>query len=190
MRPFEFIILLFSFIYTLGLTHLLFAATRMIRHRSIVVFSWPHALWMAAALFLMAGNWISLWDFHTLQTISLTTIAGGFGLVIMEYVVCALVAPELETNDDFDLRAFHEREGRTYIGAFLIIILFSFIINAAAGASLGIQNWANQNWIVLAMLPAAVVPLLTRNRVVQVLAPLLMLAIQISYPIIYYPVLK
>jgi hypothetical protein len=145
VRPFEFIIVLFSFIYTLGLTHLLFAATRMIRHRRIVVFSWPHVLWMAAAPFLLAGNWLSLWDFHTLQTISLTTIAGGFGLVV---------------------------------------------INAAAGTGLGIQNWGNQNWIVLAMLPAAVAPLLTRDRVVQVLAPLVMRAIQIAYPIIYYPVLK
>jgi hypothetical protein len=189
MRPFEFIIVLFSFIYTLGLTHLLFAATRMIRHRRTVVFSWPHALWMASALFLMTGNWLSLWDFHTLQAISLTTIAGGFGLVVIEYAVCALVAPELEADGDFDLQAFHERESRTYISAFLVIILFCLVINAAAGTGLGIQNWRNQNWIVLAMLPAAVVPLLVRNRIVQVIAPLVMLMLQIAYPIIFYPVL-
>lgn len=40
------------------------------------------------------------------------------------------------------------------------------------------------------MLPGAVVPLLTRNRVVQVVAPLVVLAIQIAYRIIYYPVAK
>jgi hypothetical protein len=44
--------------------------------RRIVVFSWPHALWMAAALFLMAGNRLSLWNFHTFQTISLNAAAG------------------------------------------------------------------------------------------------------------------
>ena len=50
MNPFEFIILFFSFIYTLALTHLLFAWTRMIRHRRQLVLSWPHLLWMLVAL--------------------------------------------------------------------------------------------------------------------------------------------
>ena len=40
MRPFEFIILFFSFIYTLALTHLLFAWTRMIRYRRTLILSW------------------------------------------------------------------------------------------------------------------------------------------------------
>jgi len=39
VRPFDFIILFFSFIYTLALTHLLFAVTRMVRHRRMLTFS-------------------------------------------------------------------------------------------------------------------------------------------------------
>jgi hypothetical protein len=80
LGPFEFIILFFSFIYTLALTHLLFAATRMIRHRRELVFSWPHALWMLNALLLLVGNWMSLWDFHRQKTLSLAVIVGGSSL--------------------------------------------------------------------------------------------------------------
>ena len=122
MGPFEFIILFFSFIYTLALTHLLLAAARMIRHRRSLVFSWPHALWMLDALLLLVCNWISLWDFHQLKSMTLPVILGGFALVGILYVVCALIAPDFEDGDGLDLRAFHEREGRTYILAFCDVL--------------------------------------------------------------------
>jgi hypothetical protein len=90
LGPFEFIILFFSFIYTLALTHLLLAAARMIRRRRSLVFSWPHALWMMNALLLL---------------MSLPVILGGFALVGAMYLICALIAPDFEDRDDLDLRA-------------------------------------------------------------------------------------
>jgi len=44
-------------------------------------------------------------------------------------------------------------------------------LNAEAGTGLGMQNLCEAERVVLVMLPAAVVPLLIRNRVVQVVAP-------------------
>ncbi len=190
MKAFDFIILFLSFIYTLGLTHLLFAATRMIRRRRAVVFSWPHALWMLAALGMMFGNWLSLWDFHAQEAMSLGAIAGGFALVIVQYVVCALVAPELESEEHFDLRRFHEREGRTYLTAFLVTMVLSLVLNAMAGIGLGLQNWANQNWIVLAMIAAVVLGLAVKTRWAQVAAPLAMVALMVAFPMIYYRTLS
>ena len=190
MKPFDFIILFVSFIYTLGLTHILFAATRMIRHRRSVTLSWPHLLWMTAALGMMFGNWLSLWDFHGRDVMPLGLIVGGFVLVVLEYGVCALVAPELETEADFDLRRFHAREGRTYLFAFLLVMLASLALNAAAGLGLGVGNWANQNWIVLAMIPAVALALVVKATWAQVLAPLIMIALMAAFPVIYYPVLK
>jgi hypothetical protein len=190
VRPFDFIILFFSFIYSLGLTHLLFAATRMIRHRRRLIFSWPHALWMATALGVMFGNWLSLWDFRALDPMPLSVIASGFAITVMQYAICALVSPELETEDDFDLRRFHQREGRTYISAFLVLMVLCLAANAAAGSGLGIQNWANQNLSVLIMMPPAVFALLVRANWAQVAAPLVMVGLMIAFPIAYYPVLQ
>ncbi|QIK96772.1 hypothetical protein G7076_10305 [Sphingomonas sp. HDW15A] len=65
MSPFDFIILFFSFVYVIALTHLLFAWTRMIRYRRKLVFSLPHLLWMLVAVGYLTANWLSLWDFQT-----------------------------------------------------------------------------------------------------------------------------
>jgi hypothetical protein len=187
--PFEFIILFLSFIYTLALTHLLFAATRMIRHRRSLVFSWPHALWMVDALLLLLANWIALWDFHRFETMSLGLIATGFVTVGAQYFICALVSPDFEDGESYDMRAFHAREGRTYIAASAVLVLLSLGVNAAAGLAAGVKNWADQNALVLVMAPAAIVPLFVRARWVQVLAPIAIGLSTIAFMALYYPAL-
>ena len=189
LGPFEFIILFFSFIYTLALTHLLFAATRMIRHRRSLVFSWPHALWMLNALLLLIVNWISLWDFHLLKTMTLPVFLCGFALVGIQYFICALVAPDFEDGDTFDLQAFHAREGRTYILAFIVLLPLTLVLNLAAGADLGIANWAKQNMLVLAMIPPTLLALLVRARWAQIGGPLILLGEMAAALVLYYPVI-
>ena len=79
-------------------------------------------------LFLVA-NWISLWDVHAAKTISIWIIVGGFVLSANQYFVCALISPEFENDDDFNLRTFHDRQGRTYVGAFASLLFISLVIN-------------------------------------------------------------
>lgn len=187
MNPFEFIILFFSFIYTLALTHLLFAWTRMIRHRRQLVFSWPHLMWMLVALGNLAINWISLWDFRKEGSLPLGTIAAGFLFVIINYFVCALVSPDFEGGETYNMQRFHECEGPTYIGATLVLILASITANFFAGALLGVSNWSNENNLVIALLVPVVVPLLVKRAWVQVASPGALLAGVIAYAVIYYP---
>lgn len=189
MGPFDFIIVFFSFGYALALTHLLYAATRMIRHRRKLVFSWPHALWMACALLLLIGNWISLWDFRGLRQVGLGMLLVQFGFVAILYFVCALVAPDFEDGESFDMQAFHAREGQTYVAAFLVLELASIAANLTAGAA-GIANWAESNLAVLIMLPTVVPALLARNRIVQILCPALLLVEGVVFLAVYYPVLR
>lgn len=187
MNPFEFIILFFSFIYTLALTHLLFAWTRMIRHRRQLVFSWPHLMWMLVALGNLSINWISLWDFRTEGSLPLGTIAAGFLFVIINYFVCALVSPDFEGGETYNLQRFHECEGPTYIGATLVLILASITANFFAGALLGVSNWSNENNLVIAFVVPVVVPLLVKRAWVQVASPAALLGGVIAYAVIYYP---
>jgi len=189
VRPFDFIILLFSFAYTLALTHLLSAITRMIRHRRSLVVSWPHAIWMLDALIFLAANWISLWDFHEQTVISIGAIAIGFAFVVVQYLICALVTPDFEGSDAFNLRTFHERQRKTYIGAFLVCMLLSLALNSGGGA-IGIQNWANENALVWAMVPPTAIPLFVKNNYVEIAAPLLLLVLGVTYTMIYYPALR
>jgi hypothetical protein len=187
--PFEFIILFLSFIYTLALTHLLFAWTRMIRHRRQLVFSWPHLLWMLAAFSNLGANWLSLWDFRGLRSLSIVTITATFVLVIINYFVCALVSPDFEGGETYDMKRFHECEGPTYIVAFLGLITASILINVFAGAALKVTNWSDENGLVVTMLLPPIGALVVRREWMQLLAPTVLLAQCIAYAVIYYPVL-
>ena len=190
MRPFDFVITFLAFIYALALTHLLLAVAHMIRHRRELVFDWPHGLWMAAAFALLWANWISLWDFHALDTLTLATIAIAFLFGINQYLVCALVSPRLDGEDGLNMHMFHETQGRTYMAAFLVLFCVSIAINYFAGSGLNVQNWAKENAVVIAMLPTALAPLLWRARWVQIAAPIVLLALLIAYMLMFYSELR
>lgn len=188
MTAFEFIIVFFSFAYALAFSHVLFAAARMIRHRRQLVFSWPHALWMANAALLLLSNWISLYDFRDMAAMSLGTILMLFVFVTTLYFTSALVTPDFEEGDGYDMQTFHRREFRTYVGAILALHLVSFIANTQAGDA-GISNWGSQNLIVYAMLPPTILPLFTMNRIVQLICPLIFLVENLVFLAVFYPII-
>jgi hypothetical protein len=190
MSPFDFIVYFFSFIYSLGLTHLLFAGTRMLRHRRELVLSWPHLLWMLVALANLAANWISLWDFRSEGSLSLATIAIGFLVTIINYALCALVSPDFEGGETYDLKRFHDREGPTYIGAMLMLVIGSIAVNFLAGAALDISNWADENYLVTFDLIPLALALSVKRPWAQLLAPAALLVAVIAYAVIYYPALS
>jgi hypothetical protein len=189
VKPFDFIILFFSFVYALALTHLLLSVTSMIRYRSKITFSGPPLVWMFVALAFLVINWISLWDFHDLQTISIWPIATLFVLNVNVYLFCALISPEFKSDDDFNLRTFQERQRTAYLSAAASLVVVALIVNVAAGAGLGVQKWAQENAIVLAMIPAVGIPLLVKRQDVQIVAGLALIVLSLAYLAVFYPVL-
>lgn len=183
MKPVDFIVLFFSFVDALAVTHLLLSAALMIRRRREITFSWPHALWMADALLVVAVNWLALRDIRALPSIPLVTIVGGFVLVIGQYFICVLVSPDLEPDRDLDLRAFHARHGRTYIAAFLVLVTFGFLTNIGADLAFGVATWWRRNVLIIAMLAAILPPLISKRPWAQIGAPLVLLLLLIAVPI-------
>jgi len=189
MRAFDFVMIFFSFIYSLGLTHLLLAVAHMIRYRRQVIFDWVHALWMAVAFAAVVTNWISLWDVHVVAAIPLASIVIGFVFSVIQYLACALVSPSVTTEVGLDLHEFQQTQGRTYITSFVVLIVFSIGINYFGGSTMNIQNWARENSVVIAMLPTVVAPLLWSARWLQVVAPLAFLGLMVTYLVMFYPAL-
>jgi hypothetical protein len=189
MSPFEFIIIFFAFVYSLALAHLLFAWTRMIRHRRQLTFSWPHLLWMVVAMFLLAVDWLSTWDYRTFDKLSLVEISSGFLFVMLNYFFCALVSPDFEGGETYDLERFHSTEGRTYILVFLVTVTIALVENFLAGEKLGVTKEGVENALVLFQLPLSLLPLFVKRAWVQIVAPALILMTIVAYGAMFYPVL-
>jgi hypothetical protein len=189
VSPFEFIIIFFAFVYSLALAHLLFAWTRMIRHRRQITFSWPHLLWMLVAMFLLAVDWLSTWDYRTFDKLSLIEISSGFLFAILNYFFCALVSPDFEGGETYDLERFHSTEGRTYILVFVATVTIAIVENFFAGEKLGITKQGVENALVLFQLPLSLLPLFLRRAWVQIGAPAVILMTVVAYGAMFYPVL-
>jgi hypothetical protein len=189
MSPFEFIIIFFAFVYSLALAHLLFAWTRMIRHRRQITFSWPHLLWMLVAMFLLAVDWLSTWDYRRFDKLSLVEISSAFLFVVLNYFFCALVSPDFEGGETYDLERFHGTEGRTYILVFLATVTIAIVENFLAGEKLGITKQGAENALVLFQLPLTLLPLFVKRAWVQIAAPAVILMTLVAYGAMFYPVL-
>jgi len=117
-------------------------------------------------------------------------MAIGFVLVVGQYLICALVAPDFADGDGFDLRRFHDHQDRTYLGGFLALVVFAILVNIAADVGAGIKGEANQNGLILGMIPPLVAALLVRTAWVQVVAPWVILTLGVANVMIYYPALQ
>jgi len=88
------------------------------------------------------------------------------------------------------MREFHARQYRTYLGAYLALFAISIVLNYAAGAALGIENWAAQNTLVIVMGVLLIPPTITPRTWVHVPCALGLIMVSVAATILYYPVLK
>jgi hypothetical protein len=105
------------------------------------------------------------------------------------YLFCALISPEFKSDEDFNLRTFQERQRTAYLSAAASLVVVALIVNVAAGAGLGVQKWAHENAIVLAMIPAVGIPLFVKRQGVQIVAGLALIVLSLAYLAVFYPVL-
>jgi hypothetical protein len=145
---------------------------------------------MFAILLGLFGNWIALWDLHSLRELSLGLIIGLCISSVIQYFVCALVSPDFEAGETYDMRAFHDRESPTYLSGLLALIVVALLFNYEAGANIGVENWANQNALVLAMVPPVLISLFFRSTWAQIVGAVLLIGLLAADLGVYYPVLR
>jgi hypothetical protein len=189
VEPFEFTITLLSFVYSLALTHILLGVARIVRHRRTIRLSTAHAVWTVNVFVTVLLNWIALWDFHGAKTLSVSAIGTSFFFAILLYLVATFVTPDVEDEKGQDLKAFHEREGVTYIGALLFGAVVALAMNLGAG-SLGVTSWAQQNALLLGTLPILPLALIFRRGWPHIVLATASLATPVAFLLLYYPVLR
>jgi hypothetical protein len=171
MHAYEFILVLFSFVYAAAVTHLLSTAGEIIIASKRVRVSWLNAGWMCAALLFTCAWWIGLWDLHTVTVWSVGSVAFYFSVAAGIYLNARLVSPRIPEQGEIDLRAFHAEEGRKYLLAYTILSLVTVITNAGLGQGGSAVQWPAQNLVIAPMTVATgVAAIFIRKQSVQAVA--------------------
>jgi hypothetical protein len=183
MHAYDFILILFSFVYAAAVTHVLSTAGEIIIASKRIRLSWLNAGWMLAALLFTCAWWIGLWDLHTVRTWDIGSIAFYFSVAAGIYMQARLVSPRIPERGEIDLQEFHAEEGRKYLIAYAILSWVTVAVNAVLGQAYGISQWPAQNLVIVPMaLATSVAAIFIRRPWVQSLA----LAIQIGGWIWYF----
>ena len=125
MDAFSYLSVLLSIILGLGLTQLLTASGRMIRHRERVRADWLPLLWAVVLLVIYVQVWWAMFglrnhrDWTFLAFLSVLTQTGTL------YLMAAVALPEQVEEGGVDLRAYYERHHRWFFGFFLATLVVS-----------------------------------------------------------------
>jgi len=157
MHAFDFILVLFSFVYAAAVTHLLSTAGEIIIASKRIRLSWINAGWMCAALLFTCAWWIGLWDLHTITVWTVGAVAFYFSVAAGIYLNARLVSPRIPEQGAIDLCAFHADEGRKYLLTYTILSVVTIITNAGLGQGGSAMQWAAQNLVIVPMTVATAI---------------------------------
>ena len=80
MHAYDFILVLFSFVYAAAVTHVLSTAGEIIIASKRIRLSWFNAGWMFVGLLFTCAWWIGLWDLHAGGSWDIGSIAFYFAM--------------------------------------------------------------------------------------------------------------
>jgi hypothetical protein len=187
MHAFDFILVLFSFVYAAAVTHVLSTAGEIIIASKRIRLSWFNAGWMLVALLFTCAWWIGLWDLHAVKSWDIGSIAFFFSMAAGIYLNARLVSPRIPERGEIDLQQFHTEEGRKYLIAYTILCAVTVVTNAVLGQTAGASQWPAQNIVIAPMtIATGVAAIFINSRWVQILV----LAIQIGGWIYYFAALQ
>lgn len=179
MRAFDYVMTLNSFVYALGIAHILATVGEIIRAGKRVRWSWLHAAWLLNALLLIVSWWLALWDLRDLKTWTMPTVLFFFLMACVLYLEARLVSPPIAAEGPVDLEAFHREEGRKYMGVYTAIVVQIILTVYLYGSAT--KYWVAENasnWPVLA---AGLAATLSGRRWVQIGAVMVVMAVWVWY---------
>lgn len=179
MTIFEHLSTLMSFIMSLAMVTLAVFLAKLLRHRSRVVWSVPHALWMVNILLAQVLMWLSVYELRLVRETTAVSVLFAVLMPLLLFLQAEMVAPADAQPEDLDLRAFHQRYGTRYIAIGVVYGLLHLVF-------LGWIAWRNHTAYPLheaapmaIMLAASMVAMVARALWVQVLVPLSQVMMQL-----------
>jgi hypothetical protein len=149
MRPFDHVLLLYSFVFALALTHLLSRVGSAMLARRRVRFSGLQAFMVVNAIMLVFVNWLALWFVHDIQVWDLYSIVIYFLFGLASYFFCAAAAPEVPFEGTIDLDEFYWENYRLFYG----LIALQTVVAMLSSVPLLKPHWSLFVWTNIDSLP-------------------------------------
>ena len=127
MDAFSYLSVLLSIILGLGLTQLLTAAGRLIRHRDRVHADWLPLLWATVLLVVYVQSWWAMFGLRSLREWTFVTFLIVLAQTTTLYMMAALILPEQVEEGGVDLAAHYDRHHRWFFGFFLATLCISIV---------------------------------------------------------------
>ena len=119
MDAFSYLSVLLAIIVGLGMTQVLTASGRLIRHRDRVRTYWPPLVWAGLLLVVYVQAWWAMFGLRTHTDWNFLTFFVVLLQTVMLYMMAAVVLPEsLTEHDVVDLRVHYERQRGWLFGHF------------------------------------------------------------------------
>jgi len=128
MDAFSYLSVLLAIIVGLGMTQVLTASGRLIRHRDRVRTYWPPLLWAGLLLVVYVQAWWAMFGLRTHTDWNFLTFFVVLLQTVMLYMMAAVVLPEsLAEHDVVDLRMHYERQRGWLFGFLLATLVISVL---------------------------------------------------------------
>lgn len=181
---FEHVSVFLSFVYALGLTHLLASVTDLLNARDRVKWSVVHLGWMLAIALSLFINWFGLFRLHTLTEWPLRLVLLLFVQGLLQYFTCAMVAVRVEPEGVVDMPAAYERQRRLFLAGAIALGAIALVRAwaagsvgiAVAGSALLLSTSVNAGGILTRL-----VAMFTKGRLLQLAAVALQLALLTTF---------
>ena len=127
MDAFSYLSVLLSIILGLGLTQVLTAVGRVIRHRDRVQADWLPILWAGVLLVVYVQVWWSMFGLRELRSWTFVEFLVVLLQTVTLYMMAVMVLPEQIEKSGADLRGYYDRHHRWFFGFFLATLVISVV---------------------------------------------------------------
>lgn len=135
MDAFSYLSVLLSIILGLAITQILQGYRGLLLARGRVTFYAPTMIWSGLLLVIAAQAWWSSFGLVRHQNWTFLQFCAVLLQMVVLYMMCGLVLPDIPVEAPIDLRAHFHRERRPFFGAFLLMLVASvakdFILSGA-----------------------------------------------------------
>jgi hypothetical protein len=116
---------LISIVLGLGITNLLMGLARVVQMRGRVKVYWPTILWALTLLVIHVQTWWSMFGLRNVETWTFVAFSLTLMQPILLFFLSALVLPDFDRDEAFNLRANYFAQVHWFFGIILALLVLS-----------------------------------------------------------------